>query len=154
MKTKYPTMASTRGIPTRALGEMLRPGITEGRFIAKIRKNMVASTGKKRRPSFLPRISSAMFTRTKSSAISATFCTPDGTNLGLRMAITKNTATTAAISKRTNIRRSMANQPFATCSNHRIPGKNSCSREGAWNSPFMDSVVTLSVLSRVRAARA
>lgn len=101
------------GMPILALGETLRNGITDGMFPTRTTKKMVAMTGRNRRPSFFPRMSSAMWIRTKSRRYSPRFWIPRGTSLGLRIAITKNATRTRIISRRMIIRRSSAKKPFA-----------------------------------------
>ena len=93
-------------MPIRAFGEMFRKGVTLAMLLASTMKKMVVMTGRKRLPCSLPRISSAMLIRTKSSAYSPTFWTPRGTIFGLRIAMMKNTATSADINRRISIRRS------------------------------------------------
>ena len=70
MNVTYATIASTSGTPMTEVPAMFRNGMTPVRFMNSTMKKIVVRIGRNRLPSFLPRRSSAMFTRTRSRPIS------------------------------------------------------------------------------------
>lgn len=107
----------------RALVEMFKNGMIEVRFRKIVAKKIEAMIARNLRPFSLPRISSAICTRTKSSMLSATFCAPRGTSFGLRMAMRKPSATTTDTTMRMSMRRSMPHHSgFGWCPPNSIFG--------------------------------
>ena len=131
MKAIQAATASSSGTATTEVEAMFSRGSTPVMFIAKIAKNIVVSKGMNGRALALPMTSSAMLTRTKSSAISATFCARPGTRVALRATSQKESASTTAAIIRTRVIR--LNSKIVP-SNPRAGGKNS-ETDGMWKPP-------------------
>src|SRR5665648_1187515 len=97
------TTASSSGTVTTEVEAMLSNGTTPVMFIATIAKNITVSSGTCGRARRSPRTSSAMSTRTKSSAISAMFCARPGTSCARLAAAQKSRLTASAETRRTSV---------------------------------------------------
>jgi hypothetical protein len=109
---------------------MLSPGIIPVRFINRTMKKMEVMSGKNRLPSFFPRMSSAMFTRTSSSPISTRLWKRPGIRLMRRVPSQKMRTIAMTAIKRINTMRFISKSVPAKKT---ASGKNSAI-EGALNS--------------------
>ena len=124
---------------------IFNPGMMPATLNARIAKKIVVSMGTKRLASTLPRISSAIDTRTKSSASSAMFWPRPGTSFARRAAITNSEMRMRTATTRTSMMRLNSK---GVPSKKIAEGKNS-EMDGTWKPPSSLEAARSGIVARL-----